>query len=243
MSCLDANDAIMASVGPLLEIVNFKMEGMKQKKALEQWPISKMIEYICYIVDIVDKTKKSEEKADEDEPENDLMEPTETGSLTDETNKDKVDKNIIEASSILLASIDIAEYLAEFSSHIPAFYTRAVAKILGSASIDISSEDKALLKRLKTQVTEAEYSIDDGPSLTAIKKLSKLLETVDEEADEEEASASEDEAEDIAATLEKVTLDLEKENPRLSTGTVVSQVSSKDRRESSTSRVSLGSVN
>lgn len=246
MSSLDANDAIMASVGPLLEIVNFKMEGMKQKKALEQWPISKMVEYICYIVDIADKTKKSEGKAEEDEPENDLMEPTETGSLADEETMDKGEKNIIEASSTLLASIDIAEYLAEFSSHIPAFYTRAVAKILGSASIDISTEDKALLKRLKTQVTEAEYSIDDSPSLTAIRKLSKVLESVDDEADDEEASASEDEDEaDISQTMEKVKLvDTEKENPRLSIGTVASQVSSKSRgRESTSSRVSLGSVN
>ncbi|KAL7512869.1 hypothetical protein ACHAXN_012667 [Cyclotella atomus] len=245
MSSLDANDAIMASVGPLLEIVNFKMEGMKQKKALEQWPISKMVEYICYIVDMADKTKKSEDKAEVDEePENDLMEPTETDSLAGEDAKEKDDKNIIEASSILLASIDIAEYLAESSSRIPAFYTRAVAKILGSASIDVSAEDKALLKRLKTQVTEAEYSIDDGPSLTAIRKLSKVLENVDDE--EEEADTSEgEEAEEIAEKMEKVSLvDREKENPRLSTGTVGSQLSSKSRgRESTSSRVSLGSLN
>jgi hypothetical protein len=100
------------------------------------------------------------------------------------------------------------------------------------------------LKRLKTQVTEAEYSIDDGPSLTAIRKLSKVLENVDDE--EEEADASEgEEAEEIAETMEKVSLvDREKENPRLSTGTVGSQLSSKSRgRESTSSRVSLGSVN
>lgn len=247
MNSLDANDAIMASVGPLLEIVNYKMEGMKQKKALEQWPISKMVEYICYIVDIADKTKKSVGKAELDEPENDLVEPTETGSLADEKTKEKEEKSIIEASSTLLASIDIAEYLAEFSSQIPAFYTRAVAKILGSASIDVRTEDKSLLKRLKTQVTEAEYSIEDGPSLTAIRKLSKLLESINDEADE--ASASEDEAEAdisiLSQTLETVKLgDTEKENPRLSTGTVASQMSSKSRgRESLSSRVSLGSVN
>jgi hypothetical protein len=247
MSSLDANDAIMASVGPLLEIVNFKMEGMKQKKALEQWPISKMVEYICYIVDMADKTKKSENKADvDDEPEHDMMEPTETDSLAGEDAKEKEDKNIVEASSTLLASIDIAEYLAESSSGIPAFYTRAVAKILGSAIIDVGAEDKSLLKRLKAQVTEAEYSIDDGPSLTAIRKLSKVLEHVDDEAEEDDASASEDEeTEEIAETMEKVSLmDREKENPRLSTGTVGSQLSSKSRgRESTSSRVSLGSVN
>ena len=241
MSCLDANDAIMASVGPLLEIVNFKMEGMKQKKALEQWPIAKMVEYICYIVDIADKTKKSEEDAHNDADENDV-EPTEADEPTEETNEN----TIIEASSTLLASIDIAEYLAEFSSHIPAWYTRAISKILGSASINVTAEDMALLKRLKTQVTEAEYSIDDGPSLTAIRKLSKLLEDIDEEAEENDASDIEDEEEEeIAETLEKVQLvDSEKENPRLSTGTVGSQISSKSRgRESMSSRVSLGSVN
>ena len=242
MSCLEANDTMMASVGPLLEIINFKMEGMKQKKALEQWPISKMVDFICYIVDIADKTKKSEESAKEEEDENDVQ-PPEIGSLVEEQ-----EKSIIEASSILLASIDIAEYLAEFSCQIPAFYTRAVAKILGSASIDVSNEDKALLKRLKTQVAEAEYSIDDNASLAAIRKLSKLLESVYDDADEGEASERDKEVEEeIIETLEKTTLtdeNVEKENPRLSTGTVGSQISSKSRgRESTSSRVSLGSVN
>ena len=245
MSSLDANDAMMASIGPLLEIVNFKMEGMKQKKALEQWPISKMVDFICYIVDIADKTKKSEESVKVEADENDVQ-PPEICSLVEGVISEEKEKSIVEASSTLLASIDIAEYLAEFSCQIPAFYTRAVAKILGSASIDVSNEDNALLKRLKTQVAEAEYSIDDNASLTAIRKLSKLLEAVDDKADEGEASESDKEVEEeIAETLERTTLtDVEKENPRLSTGTVGSQISSKSRgRESTSSRVSLGSVN
>ena len=236
MSSLDANDAIMASVGPLLSIICDKMEGMKPMKALAAWPIAKMIEYICYTVDIADKNKKKEAEADEDEPENDL-EPTETGSLDGDKTVEK--ENIIEASSTLLASIDIAEYLAESSSQIPAFYARALAKVLGSANIDVGTEDNALLARLKTQVAEAEYSLEDRQSLSAIKKLSQLLVDIQEPESEEEVS--DEEVDDVAEALEKSTLvDREKENPRLSS---VGSVSTKGTRRESSSRVSLGSVN
>ncbi|KAL3776578.1 hypothetical protein HJC23_008050 [Cyclotella cryptica] len=245
MSSLDANDSIMASIGPLLSIINHKMEGLKQNKALSQWPISKMVDYICYNVDIADKTKKTGPTAELHKCENELIDPTEPNPLGDETVGETTDSSIIEASSTLLASIDIAEYLAETSSHIPSFYTRALAKILGSACIDINAEDKTLLSRLKSHVCEAEYSIEDGPSLTAIRKLSKLLADVDDESSEEESGASEDEADggDIANALEKVTLlDSEKENPRLSSGTLGSALS-KGRNRDSSSRVRLGSIN
>ena len=90
--------------------------------------------------------------------------------------------------------------------------------------------------------------IDVNASLAALRKLSKLLESVNDDADEGEASESDKEVEEeIIETLEKTTLtdeNVEKENPRLSTGTVGSQISSKSRgRESTSSRVSLGSVN
>lgn len=247
MSSLDANDSIMASIGPLLTIVDHKMEGLKQTKALSQWPISKMIEYICYTVDIADKNKKSERTTELHKCENDLIDPTEPTPLGDIEVVEDSDLNIIEASSTLLASIDIAEYLAESSSYIPTFYTRALAKILGSACIDIGAEDKTLLSRLKSHVSEAEYSIDDGPSLTAIRKLSKVLAAVDDESSEEEEADVDDEISlnegEIVEALEKVTLgDLEKENPRLSSGTFGS-ASSKGRHRDSSSRVSLGSIN
>ena len=64
MSSLDANDDMMASVGPLLTIVNEKLSGMKQAEVKEvlaqQFPIAKMVEYVCYNVDLADKKKNEE---------------------------------------------------------------------------------------------------------------------------------------------------------------------------------------
>ena len=251
MSSLDANDELMASVGPLLTIVNGKLEGKKQAKALNQWPIAKMVEYICYNVDLADK-KKEEKSADEtDQAENDeeggqVKEEVE-GETQAEVVPDDDETTVVEASSTLLASIDIAEFLSEEGASAPTYYNRALAKMLGSASIDVDAEDNTLLSRLKSHVAEAEYATDDGPTVNQIKKLLTLLVDVadfeedersyssedtsgepDEEEEEEEreeesvhsdkASLSGDES-FATATFEK---GIEKENARLSMGSLKS---------------------
>lgn len=266
MSHLDANDAVMASVGPLLSIINEKLGGAKSAKALNKWPITKIVEFICYTVDLADKKKNAEVETENDEPENDrLAEPTEVGPLS-KSSSDK--KEVIEASSTLLASIDIAEFLSESCDSAPTYYNRALAKILASASIDVDNEDKTLLSRLKSQVSEAEYANADGPTLTAIGKLTNLLADVDdrvfsedeesaseEEVEEEERSVPEDDSEEVeksvqsddsfADALEEEDGVMEKENSRMSIGSFYSAKAGNDegRRMSCASRISLGSVN
>ena len=88
---------------------------------------------------------------------------------------------VIEASSILLAAIEISEFLSEDCDTAPTFFVRALAKILASTRIDVEAEDKALLRRLKSSVSEAEYANDDGPTVKSIKKLVSLLVNVNEE--------------------------------------------------------------
>mmetsp|Transcript_25068 Transcript_25068/g.37242 ORF Transcript_25068/g.37242 Transcript_25068/m.37242 type:complete len:1078 (-) Transcript_25068:101-3334(-) len=194
MSSLDANDAIMAAVGPLLTIVNGKLEGKKQAKALNQWPIAKMVEYICYNVDLADKKKKEESADETDQAEVDdgsqVKEEGEGDNQAEATAED--DDTVVEASSTLLASIDIAEFLSEEGASAPTYYNRALAKMLGSASIDVDAEDTALLSRLKSQVAEAEYSTDDGPTVNQIKKLLTLLADVADFEEDERSYSSED---------------------------------------------------
>jgi len=91
---------------------------------------------------------------------------------------------VIEASSILLAAIEISEFLSEDCDTAPTFFVRALAKILASTRIDVEAEDKALLLRLKSSVSEAEYAKDDGPTVKSIKKLVSLLTNVNEEDDD-----------------------------------------------------------
>ena len=76
--------------------------------------------------------------------------PTESSAKDDET--------MVEASSTLLASIDIAAFIAEKGASAPTYYNRALAEILGSASIDVVAEDTTLLSRLKSHAAKAEYS-------------------------------------------------------------------------------------
>jgi HD superfamily phosphohydrolase len=108
----------------------------------------------------------------------------------------------------LLAAIDIAKFLAEEGASAPTYYNRALAKMLGSASIDVDAEDTALLSRLKSQVAEAEYSTDDGPTVNQIKKLLTLLADV-ADAEEDERSISSEDTSDEREEEEQEELDEE----------------------------------
>ena len=242
---------------------------MEVKEVLaQQFPIAKMVEYVCYNVDLADKKKneetKSNEEAKKDEEvatvngEQSLATPAAEGDEdaankeddNDENDKKEEDEVVIEASSTLLASIDVAEFLAEECDSAPIFYVRALAKILGSACIDVAVEDKALLRRLKSNVGEAEYANDDGPAVKSIKKLADLLVDVSDQAsdDEESVVSSGEENEEEEATEEPgdVDVSIEKENPRLSVGGSIksTKTAGEERKVSSSSqRASLGNVN
>mmetsp|Transcript_37049 Transcript_37049/g.66693 ORF Transcript_37049/g.66693 Transcript_37049/m.66693 type:complete len:1161 (+) Transcript_37049:84-3566(+) len=284
MSSLDANDDMMSSVGPLLTIVNEKLSGMKQAdgKAMmvQKWPIAKMVEYVCYTVDLADKKKNEEsEKKAVKENKKEVVETVNDGESTIENTEDHVeeaendekadvdaaDDDVVEASSTLLASIEIAEFLSEEGGcdTAPTFYIRALAKILGSASIDIDAEDRAVLRRLKSNVSEAEYANDDGPTVKSIKKLAKLLVDVEDHSEEEEeivpvendANDGEDnDGDEVPKEEEDTALNdanndsTEKENPtRPSVGSIKSSMKKNgaegDDRRTSFNRASLADVN
>ncbi len=241
MSSLDANDDMMASVCPLLSIVNEKLSGMKPAEAkdaiVQRFPIAKMVEYVCYNVDLADKKKAGaavaksagENAIDEEIPtlgeQETISQVSEGGDSEDilETYKAELEEKgvvAIEASSILLASIEIAQFLAEESGSAPVLYIRALAKILGSACIDVDAEDRTLIGQLKSLVSEAEYANEDGPTVKSIKKLSELLVDVnvddngEGESSDDESNVSKDEVEEVAindATGEAIEAISEKE--------------------------------
>mmetsp|Transcript_12776 Transcript_12776/g.24387 ORF Transcript_12776/g.24387 Transcript_12776/m.24387 type:complete len:100 (+) Transcript_12776:287-586(+) len=57
---------MMASIGPLLSIMNRKLAGMMLQQAMgkalmaEKWPIARTVECICFTVDLADKKKNDE---------------------------------------------------------------------------------------------------------------------------------------------------------------------------------------
>ena len=188
MSSLDANDDMMSSIGPLLAILNQKLTGLKETDPKAKiFPIAKMVEYICYNVDMADKKKNEETKNESfgtkkcDETTTVIDSEQTVTNCNSTTDEDAT--VVIEASSILLAAIEISEFLSEECDTAPIFFVRALAKILASARIDVEAEDKALMRRLKSSVGEAEYANDDGPTVKSIKKLVSRLANVNDEED------------------------------------------------------------
>lgn len=197
LSSQDANNNIMASVRPLLTVVNGKLEGKEHANALNQWPITKMVKYICCIVDLADK-KTKEKSADESDQaalkDGSQVKKGADGDLPTEVSA-KDDETMVEASSTLIASIDIAAFIAEEGASAPTYYNRALAKMLGSASIDVDAEDTTLLSRLKSHAANAEYSTDDKPTVNQIKKLLAALADVPDYEEDERSYSSEDTSE------------------------------------------------
>jgi hypothetical protein len=271
MSSLDANDDMMASVCPLLSIVNEKLSGMKTAEAkdaiVQRLPIAKMVEYVCYNVDLADKKKAVEtvgksvvgKKLGDEEistigEQETISQISEGGDLDVklETYKAELEEKgevAIEASSILLASIEIAQFLAEECESAPVLYSRALAKILASACIDVDAEDRTLIRQLKSLVSEAEYAIEDVPTVKSIKKLTELLVNVN---DDDERESSDDESDGSMEEVEEVATDdvagesiveisgneTEEGMAEVSAGEVVVEAI----REKENSRLSIGSI-
>ena len=241
MSSLDANDALMASVKPLLSIVKDKLEA-SSAKTLSQWPVAKIIEYICYTVDLADKKGNQESQGKSENEEGLLVDRSsttidgETQVVTEKSARDDDDSNV-EASSTLLASIAIAEFLSKEGDTSPTYYVRALAKFLSTACIDVEAEDTSLLVQLKAHVAEAEYSVnEDGPTAKNLRKILDSLVGIDDlrSDDENVSSEEEDESEGEDESTKENSL-------RLSIGSIKS---CKSHAESTKhNRTSLGNVN
>ena len=271
MSSLDANDDMMASVCPLLSIVNEKLSEMKTAEAkdaiVQRLPIAKMVEYVCYNVDLADKKKAGEMSAKSvvgkklgDEEISTIGEQETVSQISEggdldvklETYKAELEEKgevAIEASSILLASIEIAQFLAEECESAPVLYSRSLAKILASACIDVDAEDRTLIRQLKSLVSEAEYAIEDVPTVKSIKKLTELLVNVNDdderESSDDESDGSKEEVEEVAtddvageSIVEISGNETEEGTDEVSAGEVVVEAI----REKENSRLSIGSI-
>ena len=241
MSSLDANDALMASVKPLLSIVKDKLEA-SSAKTLSQWPIAKIIEYICYTVDLADKKENQESQGKFETAEEMLVNRS---SIIDGDTQEDVEKSAardddnsnVEASSTLLASIAIAEFLSKEGDTSPTFYVRALAKILSNVCFDVEAEDTSLLVQLKAHVAEAEYAVnEDGPTAKNLRKMMDALVDIDDirSDDDDVSSEEEDESEGEAESTKENSL-------RLSIGSIKSCKSHADSIKHN--RTSLGNVN
>lgn len=147
--------------------------------------------------------------------------------------RDDDDISNVEASSTLLASIAIAEFLSKEGDSSPTFYVRALAKILSNVCIDVEAEDASLLVQLKAHVAEAEYAVnEDGPTAKNLRKIMDALVGIEDiRSDDEDVSSSEEEEEEESEG------EVEKENSLRSK-------SSKSHAESvKHNRTSLGNVN
>lgn len=197
----EGREALLGSIQPLLSLVeeklNYKAKGTKR---LASWPIVKCIEYICSLVDIGEE-KGGYTSATTDGNKEDNEEGSATGAAAEDN--DDCDNREQTASSTLVASIAVSEYLTVTSSTLTTSHMRTLCKILGGARIDAGFEDPAQLKELMKNLDELLMLITDEACIRNLEKISETIEMT-EATEENDNRDSEESTESLADAIENM---------------------------------------
>jgi condensin complex subunit 3 len=193
-------DALVGSILPLLELIYFQppKTGQKGKKASKKkviWPVVKMISYACSMADMGKPTQSDDAT---------VVQADEAGDGADATQRASVaTKEVVQCNSTsLLASVQIAEFLAKHGEDITVTTLRALCKLLGASDFDVEQEDLNKLEDLKRNLEELGMLITDATSLRSLSDLNELLSDIQVDDEEEEGAPSEDEDEENAGEEE-----------------------------------------
>jgi hypothetical protein len=125
------------------------------------WPVGKMVEYLCQIID------QGEEEACEE----------------------KSNSEIKKISPVLHAAIAISEFVSDEYDNINVTFLRALTKILSKSYIDVEIENMDALKKLKSNLNQLTMEITDTSALRNVETLFEIVDEVqseDERSEDEE---------------------------------------------------------
>jgi hypothetical protein len=172
-----------ALLAPMLNMVDQKPKTRKRKAGM---PVVKMIEYNLFYCGRGQKNLSSQ---------------AESGELSTAT--------AIMPSTALVSSLQVAQFLIQESSNLTNTTVRALGKFIGGQDIDVESEPRTHLLKLKEYLEELGMLLTDATSLRSMALLNDTLVGVenDEEDngevqndDNSEATETEDEMESTGET-------------------------------------------
>jgi len=199
MKSTEGRDALLSCIPLILAMINDKITKRRRRKG-SSWPTAKMIEYVCSIVDIADSRKQEQQELSENNSHED----------TDNSTSDEP-KESSTASSALMASIAIALFLTKESHNLTVTYLRTLCKVLGSAYIDVESDEPSKLAALKNLVDDLEVAIEDPTSHRSVEKLVVTLSSVeldveDPSEDEIDDESGDESGDELIEAMKKATL-------------------------------------
>lgn len=191
-------DAVLGSISSMLTLVDQKPKTKKRKAGM---PVVKMIEYICSIVDAGRRVSSQ----------------VESGELSISNASSQNSQSAIMPSTALVSSLQVAQFLIQESSDLTNATVRALGKFIGGHDIDVQSEPRTHLLKLKEYLEELGMLLTDATSLRSMALLNDTLvgiESEDEDNgrvqndDSSEATETEDEMESTGeTTLEESLMD------------------------------------
>jgi condensin complex subunit 3 len=167
-------DAMLGSINCALGIAQSKKES-KSKKRKVAFPLVRIIEFVCSVVDVGREAAASNETSVPSTPKSVVEEPS------------------IRSSAGLLAAIQVAEFLINECS-LTVTQTRALCKFMGSQDIG-DGEDRMHLRKLKDQMEELGMMVTDGTCLRSLTPLNERL--ADVESDDEEEHGGVEDSSDV----------------------------------------------
>ena len=159
----EGREMMLKSIKPLLKIVNGKISTKKRGKRSTVWPLSKMIEYVCAIVE------NGEEKAE---------------CIKKDKGMRRVDETSNRTSPVLRMSVGITEFLVSEFDNVTITSLRSLCKILNKAYIDVKVEDCLSLTSLKRNLDELSMLVTDENATRSLEDMIELLDEVEYTEDE-----------------------------------------------------------
>ena len=244
----EGKDSLSLSVAPMLALVDEKMKNAKKGdggKSLRRagsasaWPVAKMIEFICSTVDTAQRQQRQveEELLEKDRTrtaqvsapnfaengnndEKNLTEEDDTDDNVDGSDEGGRPVTATEPSATILASLAIAQFISARALTLTDAFIRTLCKVLGSASVDVSSDYLPALRDLKLAVDNLASIVIDDKSLDSLKDLAETLDEV-EDADDKSKGGGETNGEashvDLLSAMEKATLEDDNEGLNMTT--------------------------
>lgn len=184
-------DALMGSILPMLDIIFCRPTQSKKTKKKVTWPIGKMIQYVCAMVDkgkavsgnaIVAQTDKAERGYDAGKD----------AAFESGISPEAMDSK----STSLLACMQVAEFLSKSSQDLSVVTLRALCKFLGGSTIGTQEEEQKNIVALKRDLEELGMLITDATCLRSLSSINDILAHIEVDYDDD-ADPSEDEDDEV----------------------------------------------
>jgi len=177
-------DAMLGSIPLLLYLIHESITANSRKRkrtSVLKYPVGKMIDYICVLLDDAAAAVLEYQQADATENSQAVDKDGENRSPADGDTKNSTK----EISTKITAIISVCQFINDNSYSMSVAFLRNLCKYVGDTCVDINATSSRQLYELKQYVNQSEWTVDDKVASRSLKSLSEQLEDLEEVEDDD----------------------------------------------------------